>query len=161
MNNLTKNTSLALLLCLFSMTMAAQSHSNRGHNSPVIVSSKGAPLPVQRNGEPRHTTINHNEHERTISPEQLDNIVRVLKKESFDSGRLEVAKLCVTLCPISVFGLAKMADVFSFESNRLEFLKFAYEYCPDRENYGKLESSLSFSNNRMALKEHIRRNRHH
>lgn len=160
MNNLTKNMFLALLFGMVSMTMAAQSHQNRVHNSPVIISSKGGPAPIQRNGEPRHTVINHDEHKRVISQEQLDNIVRVLKKESFDSSRLEVAKLCVTLCPITTQGLKRMADVISFESNRLEFLKFAYEFCPDKENYDRLEKCLNSSSNRHALKDHIKKSHH-
>ncbi|MDD6357174.1 MAG: DUF4476 domain-containing protein [Bacteroidales bacterium] len=87
----------------------------------------------------------HPQHVRIATPQQVNEMVRVLKKLSFDDNRMEVAKLCVMLCPIATADLAKMASTFTFDSNRLAFYKFAYDYCPDKERYLMLKDSFKFS----------------
>ena len=77
--------------------------------------------------------------------QQVAEIVRVLNKEISDSRRVDVAKLCVMLCPIATADLAKMARTFSFDSNRLDFYKYAYGYCPDREKFLLLKDSFRSS----------------
>ena len=93
----------------------------------------------------------HPQHVKTATPKEVNEMVRVLKKLSFDDNRMEVAKLCVMLRPVTVADLARMASTFTFDSNRLAFYKFAYEYCPDKERYVMLKDSFRLSSDQRAF----------
>ena len=97
----------------------------------------------------------HHHRQPCAEPEQMEMVMQTLKKQSFDDGKLEIAKLCVCLGTFCVRDLERMAEVFSFDDNRLEFLKFAYHYCTDRENYPMLRDSFTFSSNFDKLLDYI------
>ena len=82
-------------------------------------------------------------------------VMQVLKNQSFDDKKLEVAKMCAAIGSFCVRDLAQMAEEFSFDENRLEFFKFAYAYCVDPENYPMLRDSFSFKSNFDNLMEFI------
>ena len=88
-------------------------------------------------------------HERVecATPDQMKMVIKAMKKESFDDGRLELGKLCVVLGHFCTNDLYRMAEMFSFDDNRLEFLKYAYRYCEDPENYYTLKDVFSFQSN--------------
>jgi len=83
-------------------------------------------------------------------------IARHLKKQNFDSDRLEVAMLCVKLIGIPTEGLRLIAREFSFDDNRLKFLKEAYQLCPDRDRYWMLEDCFTFKSNGDELMRFVR-----
>lgn len=101
---------------------------------------------------PRH---HHHRHVPCLTPEQKELVMHTLRKQSFDDGKLEIAKLCVSLGTCCVSDLAQMAEVFSFDDNRLEFFKFAYSYCSDPENYPMLRDSFTFSSNFDKLMDYL------
>lgn len=135
-----------LLFSLLTLvSLQAQTPHPQHHNAPG-----GAPDNAMHHA-PQHPMPGpghaHNPMLRVASPDQVDEIVRHLNEEKFDDRRMEIAKLCVYICPVSVWGLARMAETFSFDDRRLDFLLYAYDYCPDRENYYQLRSSLTFGTN--------------
>ncbi|MCQ2188979.1 MAG: DUF4476 domain-containing protein [Paludibacteraceae bacterium] len=79
------------------------------------------------------------------SSEEIDDIVDVVKKLSFDSDRKATLKLLVRMRPITVDGLEKIAKMFSFDKERTEFLVYAYDYCVDKESFYKLKNVYTFS----------------
>lgn len=87
------------------------------------------------------------------SAEQLQWALQVIGKQSYDDRRMEIAKLCVVLCPFQVRDLARMADCFTMEDNKVNFLIFAYNYCPDKENYYLLRSTLRYQSDYDKLME--------
>ena len=99
----------------------------------------------------------HRQHRRPpcATPEQMEMVMHTLDKQSFDDGKLEIAKLCVSLGTFCVHDLMRMAKVFSFDDNRLAFYKFAYDYCSDPENYPMVRDSFTFSSNYDKLLEYI------
>lgn len=107
-----------------------------------------------RHGRPRHCA----------TEEQMQMVINTLKKQSFDSGKREVADLCVVIGTFCVHDLARMAATFSFDDNRRQFLEFAYPYCVDPENYFLLREVFTFSSNYDKLVDAIhdkrRRPRH-
>lgn len=82
------------------------------------------------------------------SKEQVAEIVRVVKKTSFDDDKCDIAKLCVMLRPVFAKDLRSIAKLFSFDSAKVEFLSYAYQFCPDKENYTIVLDALSFSSSK-------------
>lgn len=81
--------------------------------------------------------------------------MQVIEKQSYDDKRMEVAKLCVVLCPFPVRDLAKMADCFTMEDRKVDFLIFAHPYCPDKENYYQLRDVLRYRSDYDKLMERV------
>lgn len=113
---------LLALICLFSLGAVAQRHHDRRPNDR-------RPMPTVR----------------YASHEQVEAALRTMDQQSFDDRRLEIAKLCVLLCPFRVSDIARMGNKFSFEEKKLEFFCYAYSYCADPENYFQLRDFLKFS----------------
>lgn len=82
------------------------------------------------------------------SKEQVAEIVRVVKKTSFDDDKCDIAKLCVMLRPVFAKDLRSIAKLFSFDSAKVEFLSYAYQFCPDKENYTIVLDAFSFSSSK-------------
>lgn len=140
-----------MCICCTSMAMAQHHHdSRRGdrHERPQVEYGHG-------NG--RHQGHQDYQVIYAASPEQVAYMMDFIKGESFDDRKLEAAKLCVTLCPVMVGDLARIASLFSFDDRKLEFLKYAYQYCPDREYYYTLRDAFSFSSNYDKLMDYIGR----
>lgn len=95
--------------------------------------------------------------ERVIcaTPEQMGMVMKVLKDQSFDDKKADIAKLCVYMGTFCTSDIAQMAKLFSFDDNRLDFLKYAYQYCSDPQNYPTLRDCFSFSSNYDKLLEFI------
>lgn len=81
--------------------------------------------------------------------------IKLLKEESFDSGKLDRGKKYVSKTTLSAAQIAEIAALFSFDSNRLDWAKYAYQYCFDKQNYFLLKSSFSFSTNYSELEKFI------
>lgn len=125
---------LMVLICLTSVGVMAQHHHDNRHPSH------------EQHHHEQHHAPHHPAHAPILyaTPEQLHMALEVLEKQSFDDKRMEVAKLCVVLCPFSVRDLARMASCFTMEDSKVKFLIFAHPYCPDRENYYMFRDVLRY-----------------
>lgn len=95
---------------------------------------------------------------------QEDMVVKVIKKTSFDDNKLEIAKVCLALRPMSADCIMRIAKLFSFDDSRLKFLEYAYEYCYDKQGYCKMARKyFSFSSNYQELERYVEKydKRHH
>lgn len=165
-----------VLICLASLGVMAQ-NNRPGQNPPQ------GPTPTQhhnnhngsyndgyrdgyRDGQrDEQKNGHHNSHHNTPAPapapvqfanaEQLQLALQVLDKQSYDDKRMEVAKLCVVLCPFPVRDLARMASRFTMEDNKVKFLTFAHRYCPDSENYYTLRDCLRYRSDYDKLMETV------
>lgn len=81
--------------------------------------------------------------------------IKLLKEESFDSGKFDKGKKYISKTTLSAQQISEIAALFSFDSNRLEWAKYAYQYCYDKQNYFLLKSSFSFSTNYSDLENFI------
>lgn len=84
------------------------------------------------------------------------DIIDRMRKVSFASDRMNLAKTFVKGKAIRTQHAIQMAQEFSFDSDKLEFLLFAYRYCVDPENYYKTTDVLSFSSNKKQLLKAIK-----
>ncbi len=84
---------------------------------------------------------------RHAENKEVNMIVNLLKKLSFDDQRLEAAKVCITLRPMMAEDIRKMAKTFSFDDGRMKFIEFAFAYCVDREHYYVMNDVFTFRSN--------------
>jgi hypothetical protein len=78
-----------------------------------------------------------------------------LKSESFDSNRLQNAKVYATKVNLSAKQIKDIAATFTFDSNRLDWAKAAYSSCYDKENYFLLRETFTFSSSYSDLQDYI------
>lgn len=127
----------------------------------------GNPQGHHNPNQPGHHNPNQPAHHQPTPPppapapvymanaEQLQRALQVIEKQSYDDKRMEIAKLCVVLCPFPVRDLAKMANCFTMEDRKVDFLIFAHAYCPDKENYYMLRDVLRYRSDYDKLMERV------
>ena len=106
-----------------------------------------------------HQKIRYAEGEpvRKMTSSDMNNIIRALKKEDFDSHRQKLAKMIVCGNLFTSRQIADMAKLFDYDSNRKEFLLYAYDNCIDPQNYLTAANTLDYSSNRTELMRKIGR----
>jgi len=78
-----------------------------------------------------------------------------IKKQSFDTERLKIAKNAVVSGQMLSSEVAEITKLFSFESSRLEFAKYAYNYTVDKQNYVIVQDAFQFSSSTSELQDYI------
>ncbi len=78
-----------------------------------------------------------------------------LKSESFDSNRLQNAKVYASKMNLSANQVKEIAATFTFDSNRLDWAKAAYNTCYDKGNYFLLRETFTFSSSYSELQDYI------
>ncbi len=169
-----------LMACLVSVSLAAQNTTSQ--SSTTTEKSQQASKAPRRPGDPgyndpyHHGDAHYGDHHhhgdphyndphhhqptpppapRVANDEQVRWALQVLNKQSYDDKRMEVARLCVVLCPFPVRDLSRMAGCFTMEDRKVDFLKFAYRYCPDPENYYRLRDVLRYRSDYDKLMESV------
>jgi hypothetical protein len=92
-----------------------------------------------------------------VNNAEMNAIIKMLKKEDFDSTREKLAKMIVSGSMLTSRQIADMARTFDFDSNRYEFLLYAYRSSVDPQNYVIAANTLEFSTNRNDLMRKITR----
>lgn len=92
-----------------------------------------------------------------VNNAEMNAIIRMLKKEDFDSSREKLAKMIVSGSMFTSRQIADMAKTFDFDSNRYEFLLYAYRSSVDPQNYMIAANTLEFNSNRNDLMRKITR----
>lgn len=175
-----KKYAFLLMACLVSVSLAAQNTTSQ--SSTTTEKSQQASKAPRRPGDPgyndpyHHGDAHYGDHHhgdphyndphhhqptppppapRVANDEQVRWALQVLNKQSYDDKRMEVARLCVVLCPFPVRDLSRMAGCFTMEDRKVDFLKFAYRYCPDPENYYRLRDVLRYRSDYDKLMESV------
>lgn len=154
-----KKYAFLLMACLASVSLAAQNITS--HSSTTTEKSQQASKAPRRPGDPGYNNPHHHQPTppppapRVANDEQVRWALQVLNKQSYDDKRMEVARLCVVLCPFPVRDLSRMAGCFTMEDRKVDFLKFAYRYCPDPENYYRLRDVLRYRSDYDKLMESV------
>ena len=92
-----------------------------------------------------------------VNNAEMNAIIKMLKKEDFDSTREKLAKMIVSGSMLTSRQIADMARTFDFDSNRYDFLLYAYRSSVDPQNYVIAANTLEFSTNRNDLMRKITR----
>jgi hypothetical protein len=86
--------------------------------------------------KPRPIRIDKVEEKCTLSDNDFASIKSEIRKESFSTTRLEVAKVLIkTHNCISSTQVKDLLSLFSLEADKVDFAKFTYEYTIDQKNY--------------------------
>lgn len=92
-----------------------------------------------------------------ISNTEMNEIVKILKGESFDSTRKKLAGMIINGSILTSRQIASMAKTFDFDNNRYDFLLLASRNCSDLQNYPIAANTLDFDNNKRRLMDAITR----
>lgn len=103
-----------------------------------------------RNNDQQYSRNNNQRSDETFAL-----TLNAIKKQSFDSDRLKIAKNAVVQGNMLSSEVAEITKLFSFESSRLEFAKYAYLYTIDRKNYVIVQDAFQFSSSTSELQDYI------
>lgn len=137
---------LLAMLCVATMSGMAQHHHGQTPPPPPPATQNHGhhhgqtPPPPPPPAQPGH------HHGQTPPPpapkpvicataEQMQMVIQVMDKQSYDDKRMEIARLCVMLGHFCTRDLTRMASRFTQEDRKVDFLRYAYRYCEDPENY--------------------------
>lgn len=101
------------------------------------------------------STIPINERWTICSQEDYETMLARLKKEPFDDGRMQLAKMFLSGGFFTCQQIKTMTETFSFNSGKVEFLKASYEKCVDPQNFYQCIDILPFSSDRKEVMDFI------
>ncbi len=91
-----------------------------------------------------------------MNEHDFNGLLSVITEDSFDSGKLNIAKQAIAANPMCVRQIATICKKFDHESNKLEFAKYAYPYCTEKNKYYMLNEVFDFESSKTELSEFIR-----
>lgn len=138
-------------LILESKTLLSNEPTPLPPTQPNLPSQPATPLPSNPPFPP--ATVNNR-----INPQEFMGMLDALKKESFESTKMEMAKTMFGNRDLSSAQVFDIAKVFTMESNRLEFSKYAYSRTYDRKNYYKVYDAFTFSSSKKELSNYMKAN---
>lgn len=93
---------------------------------------------------------------RAMNDASFSSLVETMKRESFESTRLDMTKQVVDRNYFTTGQVKQLLLIFSFDNNRLDLAKYAYRNTLDRENYFQLYDVLTFSRSKEELSAYIK-----
>ncbi|MDR0206308.1 MAG: DUF4476 domain-containing protein [Bacteroidales bacterium] len=124
-----------------------------GNNSPQVSPSNPPPRPgKQRPPAPSSVTA----HSICRNAAEFNIAMNSLRKESFESGKLQFAKNMTVSGPICVEQIIQVCNTFSFESTKLDYAKYAYHYCSDKNLYYLVNNVFLYQSSKDELTKFIR-----
>ncbi len=91
-----------------------------------------------------------------VSRQRFKSMLEAIENESFDDGRLRVAKTVIrTNACLTAVQLRQMMNLFSFDENKVELAKFAWDYLYDLSNFHLIYDTLDFESSKEELEQYI------
>jgi len=91
-----------------------------------------------------------------LNPVQdMGSIMAAIDDESFDEGKMTVAKQATSKKCLTVDQIKQIMDEFSFSKNKLGFAKYAYTRCYNPDDYYQVNAAFDFSSDKEKLNEYI------
>jgi hypothetical protein len=93
----------------------------------------------------------------TVTDEEMKDILRVVKRESFDQTKAQLARqiLSSSKKPFLATQIRGLLQCFDFEPTKLDVAKFAYDYTYDPERYFVVNDAFDFENTKQALARYL------
>jgi hypothetical protein len=86
---------------------------------------------------------------------EFNGIVNMLKKESIESNRLDLAKNFLKGKPLSTAQVVSTVRTLNIERNKTDLAKHLYAQTVDRQNYFNVMTLLNISSSKRELSEYI------
>jgi hypothetical protein len=91
-----------------------------------------------------------------VNPVQdIGSIMAAINDESFDEGKMTVAKQATSKKCLTVDQIKQIMDEFSFSKNKLEFAKYGYTRCYNPDDYYQVNAAFDFDSEKKELNEYI------
>jgi len=91
-----------------------------------------------------------------INPVQdMASIMAAIDDESFDDGKIIVAKQATSKKCLTVDQIKQIMNEFSFSKNKLNFAKYAYKRCYNPDDYYQVNGAFDFSSEKEEMNEFI------
>jgi hypothetical protein len=90
-----------------------------------------------------------------MSARDFDNALGMVKRTSFESDRLRVAKQFTSNNLLTASQINSVMGAFSFESSKLAYAKYAYDFCYNPQDYYVVNNSFQFSSSVRDLNQYI------
>ena len=91
-----------------------------------------------------------------LNPVQdMGSIMAAIDDESFDEGKMTLAKQATSKKCLTVDQIKQIIDEFSFSKNKLDFAKYAYTRCYNPDDYYQVNAAFDFSSDKEKLNEYI------
>ena len=130
------------------------SSQNNANYLPQGRPSQG--IPPTPHSRPTYTPHSTPPEPAIVSDQWVDEMIAVIKGQSFDSEKLTTAKnLLYNEKLFTASQIARIAQVLNFGSSQVDFLKAAYTHCADPQNYEHALAILTFSADREAVRAFI------
>jgi hypothetical protein len=93
----------------------------------------------------------------TVTEEEMKDILRAVRKESFDNTRQQTARQILASSQKGFFSsqIKRLVDCFDFEPSKLDIAKYAYDYTVDREKYFVVNDAFSFDSSKATLSRYL------
>ncbi len=93
----------------------------------------------------------------TLTDQECKEIIRALKRESFDQTRMQLARQIIGNSRKLFLSsqVKQVLDCFDFEPSKLEIAKYAFDHTYDRERYFLVNEAFSFDNSKTELSRYI------
>ena len=91
-----------------------------------------------------------------VNPVQdIGSIMGAIDDESFDEGKMTVAKQATSKKCLTVNQIKQIMDEFSFSKNKLDFAKYGYTRCYNPDDYYQVNAAFDFDSEKKELNEYI------
>ena len=98
---------------------------------------------------------NGGHYSMVMGNQQFNQLLRVVKRESFDDAKVNIAKQALAMNHLSVNQITILMDQLTFDNAKLDFSKAAYNKTVDKENYFLVSSKFTFSRSANKLNDYI------
>jgi hypothetical protein len=137
-------------------------NGNNGNNGNGWGKGKGKKNKYKKHGNHNDYEIDDNSNNyptnnRQVSDYDFGILKQYIQKESFDNRRINVAKQSAGAYNFSTAQVREIMSIFSFDDGKLEVAKYFYNRTIDRNNYYQLTDALTFTSNKDALLDFIKR----
>jgi hypothetical protein len=89
---------------------------------------------------------------------EYDQIIKSLKKESFENTKLDMAKTFFGKEPLTSVQVLGVLKIFSFENTKVDFAKFMYPKTYDKNNFFKVYDAFMMSRSKDEISKYIKEN---
>jgi hypothetical protein len=92
-----------------------------------------------------------------MSRSDVDMLVENIRKKSFESSKLDIAKQALSNSNILTEDVKKILRAFDFESSRLEFAKFVYPKVYDQQNFYQVYDAFDFESSASEMRRWLKK----
>ncbi len=96
-------------------------------------------------------------HNATLSQHEFNKIERLIRKQSFESAKMDIAKQALQYNWMTSKQVRDIMYLFSYESSKLSFAKYAFYYTIDKERFYRVNDAFTYRSSVAELEAFLSR----